>query len=477
MPSGSLSRSSAVVLAGALAALGVPPAAHCQAPTARTASRPVPAALEPVPGAAANPTAAAPASAEPVVQRLTLDEAKQRVVANSKLLALAAGNVEGKGFATKAMRASYFPQIVGQSIYFRFNDDLGTVLTTPGRKVTGPKGTPLVNLPSVAINVPILNENTSFNTIAAVQPLTALLKVRAGVKAARADEEIAQAQLDKGRRELVSGTEQLFWGLLAVQRIRAGAVEGLRGAEMLAKEPSAPVEVRLALAEARQGLQQVEAQLVDLQEQMNLLLDQSTCTRLELVEPASPTPPVKCADEAVTLALAASPDVREAELNVLRAQAGVCAAKVDYLPSVAIVGGYANQTAADYIQPNIGYVGVMGSYTFWDWGHRKNTIRGAENLVALANLKVRTTQDDVRKKALKAYRDLEDAQAAIKSAQEMVALRTEVQKKATTPAALKDPGPLLEAGKKLAEAQVDFVKADLAYRTAHAKLMELLGDH
>jgi len=88
MPSGSLSRSSAVVLAGALAALGVPPAAHCQAPTARTASRPVPAALEPVPGAAANPTAAAPASAEPVVQRLTLDEAKQRVVANSKLLDL-----------------------------------------------------------------------------------------------------------------------------------------------------------------------------------------------------------------------------------------------------------------------------------------------------------------------------------------------------------------------------------------------------
>ena len=50
--------------------------------------------------------------------------------------------------------------------------------------------------------------------------------------------------------------------------------------------------------------------------------------------------------------------------------------KVDWLPNVAIVGGYANQTGADYIQPNIGYVGVMGSYTFVDWGKRRNTIHG-----------------------------------------------------------------------------------------------------
>jgi outer membrane protein TolC len=323
----------------------------------------------------------------------------------------------------------------------------------------------------------VLNENTSLTTLAAVQPLTALLKVRAGVQAARADEGIAQAQLDKGRRELASGTEQLFWGLLAVQRIRAGALEAVRGAEPLAKEPSAPVAVRLALAEAQQALQQAEGQLADLQEQMNLLLDQPTCTQLELVEPAVPPVPVTCADEAVHLALALSPDVREAELNVVRAQAGVSAAKVDYLPNVAVTAGYANQTGADYIQQNIGYVGVLGSYTFVDWGKRRNSVREAETVLALASMKVRTTQDDVRKKALKAFRDLEQTQAAIKTAQEIVALRTEAVKQATTPTALTNPGPLLEAGKKLLEAQVDLIKAELAYRTAHAQLMALLADH
>jgi outer membrane protein TolC len=417
------------------------------------------------------PTEAGPASgAYPPVERLTLDDAKLRVVSNSKLLALAAANVEGKGFATNAMRAQYFPQVIGNTVYFHFNDQLGTVITTPGRRVTGPR-------PSVMIDVPVYNQDSQFSTIAAVQPLTALLKVRAGVKAARADEGIAQAQLEKGRRELVSGTEQLFWGLLAVQRIRAGAAEAVGAAEKLAAAPGAPVEVRLALAEARQALRQVENQLADLQEQMDLLLDLPTCTRLELVEPPVPTVPVKCADETVTLALAASPDVREAELNVVRAQAGVSAVKVDWLPNIAIVGGYANQTVQSYVQQDIGYIGVMGSYTFLDWGKRRNTIRGAENLVALANLKVRTTQDEVRKKALKAYRDVEQTQEAIKTAQELVALRAEAVRKATTLEALKDPDPLLQASKKLGEAQVDLVKAELAYRTACAEIMALIGDH
>ena len=42
----------------------------------------------------------------------------------------------------------------------------------------------------------------------------------------------------------------------------------------------------------------------------------------------------------------------------------------------------------------------------------------------------------------------------------------------TNPAAL---AVLLEASKKRAEAEVDAVKADLAYRTAYVKLMSLIG--
>src|SRR5689334_12261974 len=64
--------------------------------------------------------------------RLPLDEIKARVLADNKLLRLAAENVQSKGHATRAMQANYFPQIIGNVVYFHFNDDLGTVLTTRG---------------------------------------------------------------------------------------------------------------------------------------------------------------------------------------------------------------------------------------------------------------------------------------------------------------------------------------------------------
>ena len=52
--------------------------------------------------------------------RLTLDEIKQRVLADNKLLNLAAMNVQSKGYATRAAQALYFPQIIGNVVYFHY---------------------------------------------------------------------------------------------------------------------------------------------------------------------------------------------------------------------------------------------------------------------------------------------------------------------------------------------------------------------
>jgi outer membrane protein TolC len=420
------------------------------------------------PRAVAAPTDPALAAAPgPNVVRLTLDDVKQRVLADNNLLQLAAHNVQSKGYATRAAESLYFPQIIGQSVYLHFNDFLGTVLTTQGRTVQGPRGVPLVTFPSTARDVAVVNQDTALNNLAVVQPLTDLLKVRQGVKIARADEQIAQAQLEKGTRELLSGVEQLYWGLLTVQRIRAGAEAAVAGTEPLAKTGN--LEARTALVEGKQALQAVSDQVADLQEQLAILLNLPACTQFDLVEPPLPLAPVRCADEAVGLALASSPEIREAEQTVAKARAAVSAAKLDYVPSIAVLGGYANQTAADYIQPNIGYVGVMGTYTFVDWGKRKSTIRERDEFVAMATLKVRQTQDTVRQNALKAFREYEQSQEAYKLAGELVAVRTEAEKAAATLDAK------FKAAKDAMTAQVDYLKAGLAHRVAYVKLMAIIG--
>jgi outer membrane protein TolC len=410
-----------------------------------------------------------PADAVPAATRLTLDEIKQRVLNNNKLLQLAALNVESKGYAARAVAANYFPQIVGQSVFVHFNDDLGTVLATQGRTVTGPRGKVLAAFPATAINVAVLNQETALNTLMVAQPVTDLLKVRQGVKVAQADEGIARAQMEKGARELLSGAEQLFWGIWAAQTIRDGTRVAVTTAEQAAKTGS--LDAKISLVEAQQALREVETQVAELTEQLNTLIDLPLCTPIEVVPEPLPDSPVKCADAAVALALETSPEIHEAEENVRKAQAATAAAKLDYVPSIAIVGGYTNQTFADYIQPNIGFVGVIGSYTFVDWGKRRNTIREREQLISMATLKVQQTQADVEQKALKAYRDYEQSVGGVKLAGELVQLREEAFK--AVPVA--QAADKVKAGKDLLTAKVDAVKAELNQRTAYVKLMSLIG--
>src|SRR5262249_34548033 len=154
--------------------------------------------------------------------------------------------------ATRAMRADYFPQIIGSLVFFHFDRPLGTVV---GERL--------------GLNVPInvFDQNTDLATIMAAQPVTALLKVRQGVIVAQADETIAQAQREQGRRELGYGVEQLYWGLLAARQIDAGAALAVAGGEQLTSKINTP-ETLIALTEARQGKAQADAQVASVEAQL-----------------------------------------------------------------------------------------------------------------------------------------------------------------------------------------------------------------
>jgi outer membrane protein TolC len=449
---------------------------------------PPPARLPPAP-------AGSPPAGRVLVQKLTLEEARQRALANNKLLQLAAMNIQGKEFATDAVIADYFPKLMSSVSYFNFDQPLGNVLTfsgrtlstvgkqvtTPGVQIVTPGGKTLVDLspktlgigplshtiPARVIDIAVISQNAYLGTVMVAQPITALLKIRQGVKIARADEQIAQAQLEQGARAVSTGVDQLYWGLVAAQRLRAGVLVAIAGAEVAAK--SGLVEAKIALVESQQGLQGIDAQIADLEQQLNALLDQPACVHLEVEEPPFPPPPVSCADEAATLAVQASPEVREAEQNIVKAQAATEAAKVDYLPNVVVMGGYANQTIADYVQPNIGYLGIQASWTLFEWGKRKNVVRERETLISMASLKVHQVEDEVRQKALKAFREVLQTKEALTLATDKATLRAEAQKQA------KQPLDVLKAAKDTMEAQVDAVKADLAHRMAYIQLMSLIG--
>src|SRR5436309_240797 len=60
----------------------------------------------------------------PGVVRLSLQDAKQQALANSKLLKLAGHYAQEKAWAIAAAQTDYFPHVMGNVVYMHFSDDL-----------------------------------------------------------------------------------------------------------------------------------------------------------------------------------------------------------------------------------------------------------------------------------------------------------------------------------------------------------------
>jgi X-X-X-Leu-X-X-Gly heptad repeat protein len=402
------------------------------------------------------PPTSSPALAAPGTYRLTLEDARQLALANNTQLQLGRLNVEEKRIAIRAAQTDYLPKILGSAAYVHFNDNLGMV-ETPG-----------LILPSKTIAVSVINQNSSYGSIMIAQPITQLIGVSALVDLARADANSAAAQLDKGTGELVSGVTQAYYGLMAARRIQAALTLQIKMVEPLLKQkPSA--EIRLGLLEARKGLTQVDTQVAELTDTLDQLLGLAPSTELDVTEPALPQIAVASADEAAAYAMANNPQICDAEQNILKARAGIKAAKMDCLPIVAVVGGYVNQDVADYIQPNIGFVGVTASYTLLDWGKRSCVMHQREKQMMMAAKNVQATAETVQLEARKAFLLYKQAEGELQIANEMVAAHQEGEKEA------KDLAAVLTAKSATAKSQLEQMKAELTYRLAQIKLLAAIG--
>ena len=393
-------------------------------------------------------------SAQPY--HLTLEEAKARTLESSVIMDLASLQVSAKCFALQAARKDYLPKLLNSFSYFHFDSDLGTVVTTPG-----------IFNPATSIAVPVIEQDSAIYTAAAIQPITPLLKVREAVNISAADVGAAKAQQNFARRELVKGVEQLYFGLLATTRIRAGLEQAVAGAQQMAAASQSP-DAQISLVQAQQGLLSADTQLVELTEQMNSLVDLPLGTQLELEEPPLPTMPFGTADEAMAAAIASSPKLQEARRQVDKAEAALRLAHADYVPSVMAYGFYVNQNATPTIQEDFTGVGLSATYLL-EWGKKNDTYRASKATVALARQNLRKEMQDASLNASKAFHAVNQAEQAFNYAQQLASLNQQVQPPAADPVALK------AAMQARMEAAVAAIKAELDYRTAIVELQSIAG--
>ncbi|MCI0332140.1 MAG: TolC family protein [Planctomycetes bacterium] len=399
-------------------------------------------------GAVATDMAASP-------YHLSLDEAKSRALENSVIMQLASEQVIAKCHALEAARKDYLPKLLNSFSYFHFDSDLGTVLTTPG-----------IFNPATTVAVPVIEQDSTIYTAAAIQPITPLLKVKQAVNIGEVDVATARAQRDFARRELTKGVEQLYLGLFAAQQIRGWLEQAAAGAQQLITATNSP-DAKISLVEVQQNLVTVNGQIVTVKDQLNQLINLPSGTELVLDQPPAPQIPFACPDDAAYAAVASSPKIREARLQAEKAEAVVRLAEADYYPSVNAYGFYVNQNATPTIQEDFTGVGMSASYLL-EWGKKRDTLRQWQATHVLARKNLQKEIQDLQLNAAKAFHKANRTQQALNYARQLAKLNREAQLPA-------DPFQLKFAAKDRLEAELGAIKADLDYRNAVVELRAITG--
>ena len=91
-----------------------------------------------------------------------------------------------------------------------------------------------------------------------------------------------------------------------------------------------------------------------------------------------------------------------AEQTAIKAHAGSKLSKMEYFPSLAVVGGYTNQTILNVILPrDFSYIGFMATFTVFDFGKREAGVKEARAQAEAADLGVQLTKAKVAEGAKK----------------------------------------------------------------------------
>ncbi len=395
-------------------------------------------------------------------RRITLEQAQQTAAAANPMAQIAQLQVEAARQHRLGTESDYFPKVSSTLTNFHFNKFMGQEITIQ-RPVAG--GT-------ITAGLPLAGKDQTLVALTAAQPVTPLLKLREVVNIARADERLAMAKAGMPV-ENASNVEKSYYELLVAQRqllVAKANTDSLRNKQLLASNAPTPT---LASVDEDEEITRAKALIIadskvkELTASLNLLLGYPADTELELVPPLTEMEDISF-KEASDKAMAANPEVVEAESNVAKAHAASRLSKFDYIPDVAVLGGYAyNDNAIPLLPRDFSFIGIMGSYTVFDFGKREHTIKERNAQVGMAETALALTKAKVAAAVKTSYFEMDRSRQLSELARRMsavISIRDVSYRK-------DDPDQVAAQAK----VDIEIFQADLEYRQALAQLKTLMG--
>lgn len=415
---------------------------------------------------------------------LTLSQAIDLALKQNRGLKLAQLSVVDSEQRKELARAAYFPQIKNESSVLHVTQLEGVAI--PAGAFGNHLSTGLIPEESLFIDQGSLTSYTSGTGL--TQPLTQMFKIRESNRAATADINTAKIHVNQAEDEVALRVRELYYGLLISQLKQRAAAEEVNASHTKLQESADAVqqgraldvvslESRAALLDARQAALTLDLQIHDLMLTLNDLLGLPLNTVLQLEESASASISVPSREDCIHIAKEHSPEVRAAQQAVVKARAGLAAAKDAYIPDVTGLARYSYQSGIPFLVHNFGTFGFILSYDLLDGGRRNAEIKDSRTLLFQAELNLTKTEEEVTVRVEIAYDKIEQLQNMVGVAEEVLKVRLEAARLADRQveqnAALSSAQT--EAHAKSISAQASFLEANLGLSLAQGELKRTIG--
>jgi len=417
---------------------------------------------------------------------LTLDEAVNLAVRQNPSLKIAGAKVRENSEKRKSVRSDYFPHLRNESTAFHITNKqlvtipAGSLGTVPG---LGP-------FPTQDTSIDQGSQNITAADFTLSQPLTQLPKIYQQDKIAHADQQVADAELGKARNDVIFATHSLFYGLVLARKQRdaasaavAAGKEALREAKDSVSAGSllevAAIGSSAVLLQNKHSLLSAEIRIADLISELNDLLGLPLDTDINPVDPPPPEPTANTREVYVQEALQKNPEIRAAQESINKAQSGVRAAQLEYIPDISAVGKYTYQDGVPFLTHNIGIFGVKMTWDIFDWGKKGNVVAQRKEQLSQANENLYRVKRRIEVEVDKAYRKLEQTKRLIDVARESLALQQENLRLKTNgiKSGTATQAQYAAAVAAVKKAEYEELQALLGYNLAVADLKRIVASH
>ncbi len=436
------------------------------------------------------------ASAQGQTRPVSLEEAIRLAHQQNKTVHLAHLKVDEANAKLTQARADYFPRVTNETNAVHLNEN---------ESLTIPKGA-LGNyaydglIPDKNVSIELGKQNLVLSTTTVAQPLSQLFKIHAGVSAAHAETAIARADAQRAEDEISLNVKKLYYNLLAIERRRRAAELRIQAGEEKIAEASHAVKAGTILevevqggnaeiAEARLALGTLEDSEADLRADLNDLLSLPLETKIELSTPAEnidqsdglPVNTMAVSQSTESLAAEAlnhNPEIASARGTLEKANAGLRAAHLEYVPDISAFAEHIYQNGVPLLPANSATIGLRMNWTISEFGKRTGMVRERKSQVSQAKENLQLTENRIRIEVEKKLRKLLRCATSLEAAQASVAARTEMRRIISDQVEAKtaNASTLTEAEAKLAEAQAQLFEARMDRAIATAELEKTMGE-